>query len=60
MNTSSPIVQALGWSLVHFIWQGLVVAVIAAAVLRSMKQYAATYRYATVDHGSVANVNAGG
>ena len=30
--------QRLGWTLVHFVWQGTLVALVLAAVLRGLKQ----------------------
>ena len=39
------IVQRLGWTLVHFVWQATVVAVILAIVLRLLRKYSANLRY---------------
>jgi len=43
---SQPVVLRLGWTLVHFVWQATVVAVIVAIVLRFVKKQAASLRYA--------------
>ena len=39
-------VQALGWTLVHSIWQGALVALVCAAGLRAIPRLAPTARYA--------------
>lgn len=31
--TTSPVLQALGWTLLHFFWQGAIVALLLACVL---------------------------
>jgi len=36
-----------GWTLVHFVWQGTLVGLLAAVVLRVLRGSAATVRYAT-------------
>jgi beta-lactamase regulating signal transducer with metallopeptidase domain len=36
----------LGWALVHFLWQGTLVALLLAAVLRAMRKQSAEVRYA--------------
>ena len=33
---NEPAVQAIGWALVHFVWQGTLIALIAAGALRLM------------------------
>jgi beta-lactamase regulating signal transducer with metallopeptidase domain len=43
---SGPLVTALGWALVHFIWQGTLVAVALAAALYLLRRRAANARYA--------------
>lgn len=40
-----PFVETLGWSLVHFLWQGILLAVVAAAALLSLKNASAALRY---------------
>ena len=39
------VVQAVGWALLHFIWQGALIAAIAAAALRALRHSAADVRY---------------
>jgi HEAT repeat protein/beta-lactamase regulating signal transducer with metallopeptidase domain len=38
--------EAVGWALVHFVWQGTVVALVAALALWAMRRATATLRYA--------------
>jgi beta-lactamase regulating signal transducer with metallopeptidase domain/peptidoglycan/xylan/chitin deacetylase (PgdA/CDA1 family) len=40
-----PMVQALGWALVHFIWQGAGLALITASALMLMRNFGAHTRY---------------
>ena len=40
-----PVVQAVGWALLHFVWQGTLIAAIAAAALRALRHSAADVRY---------------
>ena len=42
---SQTIVQALGWTLVHFLWQGLVIAALLATGLRLVRNRPAHYKY---------------
>ncbi len=42
---SLPVTQALGWTLLHFIWQGAVLAAALAAVLSFMRSRSANARY---------------
>ncbi len=42
---SQQIVQRLGWTLIHFLWQGTAVAVLLAVVLRLLKKSTANMRY---------------
>lgn len=42
---SQPAAQALGWALVHFVWQGTLVGVVAALVLASLRRSAPDVRY---------------
>lgn len=51
MNTlqtlfSQPFFQALGWTLLHFIWQGALVGVLFAALSVLLRHYCANIRYA--------------
>src|SRR5215216_502129 len=45
MLLAEPIFQALGWALVHFIWQGAVVAALYAVVSIFLRRCAANVRY---------------
>ena len=40
-----PAAQAIGWALLHFIWQGAVVGVLTACVLACLRRGAADVRY---------------
>ena len=40
-----PAAQAIGWALLHFIWQGALVGVLTAAVLACLRRGAADVRY---------------
>ena len=42
---SHPFLNALGWALLHFLWQGAVVALVLAGLLFVLKGYAARIRY---------------
>src|SRR5262245_22740973 len=47
MNTIFPsIVEALGWALMHCLWQGAALALVLAALLRALKNARAPLRYA--------------
>src|SRR5437870_13292568 len=41
-----PIFQALGWTLIHFIWEGVVVAMLYASVSVLLRRSTANVRYA--------------
>src|SRR4051794_19385520 len=41
----SPIVERVGWTLVHFTWEGLVVAALLWMTLRAMQDRSAAARY---------------
>jgi beta-lactamase regulating signal transducer with metallopeptidase domain len=43
---TTPAVQAIAWALVHFLWQGAVVGLAAAAALSLLKKSSASVRYA--------------
>ena len=45
MLLAKPIFQALGWALVHFIWQGAIVAILYAGVAVMLRKRAANVRY---------------
>ena len=42
---SQQIVQRLGWTLIHFLWQGATVAILLAVMLRLLKKSTANMRY---------------
>jgi beta-lactamase regulating signal transducer with metallopeptidase domain len=42
---SETIVRAMGWTLVHFVWEGLAIAAVLAAALRLMRRSPAQWRY---------------
>lgn len=41
-----PIFQALGWTLIHFIWQGALIALLYLSISVLLRRYAANVRYA--------------
>jgi beta-lactamase regulating signal transducer with metallopeptidase domain len=41
-----PAVRALGWALVHFVWQGAIVAALLAGLLAALRKRSAEIRYA--------------
>ena len=45
LDTLYPLVQALGWALVHFCWQGALIAAIYAAGSLLLRESAPTMRY---------------
>lgn len=42
---SHPLSEVVGWSLVHFVWQGAAIAIIVGVVLRVMRRSSANARY---------------
>ena len=40
-----PAIQALGWALLHFVWQGALVGALAALALRAFRNSAPDVRY---------------
>jgi beta-lactamase regulating signal transducer with metallopeptidase domain len=40
-----PIFQALGWTLIHFIWQGALIAILYASVSVLLRRFSANVRY---------------
>ncbi len=42
---TSPLVQALGWALLHLVWEGFLVAAILGAALALMRRQSANARY---------------
>ena len=49
-----PLVEALGWTLVHFIWQGAVVALLLAITKKVLKRRPANLRYLAACLGMLA------
>jgi beta-lactamase regulating signal transducer with metallopeptidase domain len=45
MSLNGPVAEAVGWALLHLIWQGTVVAAILAAVLALLDRRSANARY---------------
>jgi len=45
MLLSKPLFQALGWALVHFIWQGALIAILYAGLAALLRRRAANLRY---------------
>ena len=52
---TGPMAQAIGWALLHLLWQGTIVAAILAAVLALMSRQSASSRY-VVSCGALAMV----
>jgi hypothetical protein len=42
----NPWTHVLGWTLIHFFWQGAIIAIVAAAALRFCRHRSANTRYA--------------
>src|SRR5687767_1660490 len=40
-----PVAQAIGWALLHFVWQGALVGILAAVALALLRRSAADVRY---------------
>ncbi|MGM0586877.1 MAG: M56 family metallopeptidase [Bacteroidota bacterium] len=53
-----PIVDALGWTLVHFIWQGLLIGSIVYIILSLMRNQRASTRYLVLFAGMIFMVAA--
>lgn len=41
----NPLIECLGWTLVHFVWQGVVIALLLAVALRLLRRAPANQRY---------------
>src|SRR5438105_296417 len=39
------LIKPLGWALVHFVWQGAVIAALLAVVLLFLRKHSADFRY---------------
>jgi beta-lactamase regulating signal transducer with metallopeptidase domain len=48
-----PLFQAIGWALVHFLWQGVVLAVVLRAALGALRRAPASTRYGVACAGLV-------
>jgi beta-lactamase regulating signal transducer with metallopeptidase domain len=46
-----PLTQAIGWALLHFVWQGAVVALVTALALAALRRSAADVRYVVASIG---------
>jgi beta-lactamase regulating signal transducer with metallopeptidase domain/peptidoglycan/xylan/chitin deacetylase (PgdA/CDA1 family) len=46
MLSSQPSFQALGWTLIHFIWQGALVALLFIGIRATLRSHSANTRYA--------------
>src|SRR4051812_40476214 len=40
-----PVAQAIGWALIHFVWQGALIAALAGLALVALRRSAADVRY---------------
>jgi len=45
MLLHQPVAQAIGWALVHFVWQGTLIAVVTGLLLAALRRSAADVRY---------------
>ncbi len=43
----SETIEIIGWTLLHFVWQGIAVGLLAAVVLAAMRRCSANARYLT-------------
>jgi uncharacterized protein (TIGR03435 family) len=50
--------DVIGWTLVHFVWEGTLIALICAGVLRAMRRASARARYAAACAGLLAALTA--
>src|SRR5580704_15722235 len=41
-----PLMHALGWTLLHFLWEGAIIAVLLSLVLRVLSHHSSQLRYA--------------
>ena len=47
IDPANPYIEALGWTLLHFVWQGLAIAILFAAVRHFSRRLSADARYLT-------------
>ena len=45
--TRSPEIQTLGWTLINFLWQGTLIALVLESVLTALRHHRANLRYWT-------------
>ena len=45
MNTTSTLLEAIGWTLLHFLWQGAAVAAVLWLVLLAGRKLSSRFRY---------------
>src|SRR5688572_7532486 len=45
MLLHQPVAQAIGWALVHFVWQGTLIAAVTGLLLLALRRSAADVRY---------------
>ena len=50
----SPLIEVTGWTLIHFVWQGTLLALATAAALGACRRSAADIRYAIACLGLTA------
>ncbi|MFN0129103.1 MAG: M56 family metallopeptidase, partial [Verrucomicrobiales bacterium] len=46
MNSAATVMEALGWTLVHFVWEGAAIAAVVWLVMRGLVKAAPVWRYA--------------
>ena len=56
MTSTSTWIQVTGWTLAHFVWQGVLIAIMVAATLRLSRRWPSAARYAVACGGLVAMV----
>ncbi len=56
--SSSPLIEAIGWTIFHSIWQGALIAIILLIIFKSFKNLGASHRYATGVWGLLGMVTA--
>jgi len=50
MLLTNPAIQTLGWTLIHFLWQGALVAILLACANILIRRRTANTRYAVGEH----------
>ncbi len=54
LTIDPPVVSALGWTLIHFIWQGLAIAIVLRLILPLLRSAPARYNAAVAGMGLMA------